>query len=451
MIHGTLQQAAEWAGGALTGPAGDFRGVTIDSRRVEPQQIFVALAGERTDGHRHAADAVRNGAAAALVANEVDEACPQIRVDDTLLALGRLARAWRARFDVPVIGVTGSNGKTTVKAMLAAILGLRRHWLVTRGNYNNEIGVPLTLVELDATHVGAVVEMGCARPGDIAYLAELAGPQVGLITNAAPAHLEGMGSVQTVAATKGELFAALPKDGCAVINADDDHADFWRDLAKGRRIVTFGLDHAADLKGDYRVDQGERRLAISTAGWQIEVTLRVPGIHNARNALAAAAVASTVGADPDDMARALTEFRAVDGRLEARRQPGGWLLLEDSYNANPASLAAGVAVLVEHPGERWLVLGDMAELGPDEAALHFQAGANARRAGVERLFAVGPLSHHAVQAFGEQGAHFDSKEALVEALRADLKAGVVCLVKGSRSARMEEVSRLLTGEGDACS
>ena len=445
MIHGQLSQAAAWVDGELLGPDADFRGLAIDSRKIEPQQLFVALHGERTDGHRYVGSALADGAAGALIESDTGVEGSQIQVSDTLAGIGHLGRAWRERFDLPVIGVTGSNGKTTVKSMLAAILGLRRHWLVNRGNFNNEIGVPLTLAELDETHVGAIVEMGCARPGDIAYLAGLAKPSIGVVTNAAAAHLEGMGTVQKVAATKGEMFQALSKDGWAVINADDDHADFWRELAQGRNIATFGLDNAADVRGTYSADGDERRLEIRAADWKADVSLKVPGVHNARNALAAATAARIAGASPEDIAHALSQFVAVGGRLDARPQPGGWLLLEDSYNANPASLAAGISVLLEHPGERWLVLGDMAELGPDAEALHFQAGSTARRQGVERLFGVGPLSHHAVQAFGEGGEHFAGKKELIEALKSRLKSGVVCLIKGSRSSRMEEVSQALTG------
>ncbi len=433
----------------LLGDDGVFHGVCTDSRRLRAGELFVALAGPNFNGHDHVHAAAARGAVAAMVAHPVKTELPQLVVGDTRLALGELASHWRGRFTIPLIAVTGSNGKTTVKEMLAAILARRAPVLATEGNLNNEIGVPLTLLRLDKEHGAAVVEEGASRPGDIAYLTRLAQPTVGVVTNAAGAHLAGFGSLERVARSKGELFEGLPVDGIAVINADDAFASLWREQAGARRSLSFGLEAEADVRGEWRPGEA---LTIHTPSGDLRVDLPLPGRHNAMNALAATAAALAAGAGLADIEAGLQALQPVPGRLCRRRGPGGSTLLDDTYNANPASLAAALAVLVAEPGAHWLALGDMAELGGDAAEQHAEAGRRAAEAGVERLYGVGDLTHHAVTAFAEHGGgqahHFSSREALVERLQEDLMRDVTLLVKGSRTARMDEVVAVLAAEAD---
>ncbi len=454
MIAMDLQQAANVLSAELRvgSQAGDsrFEGVSTDTRTLEPRQLFVALGGEHFDGHAFLPEAENRGAAGALVQQWVECGLTQLRCGDTQAAMGALARDWRRRHDCRVIGITGSNGKTTVKTMLHGILERGATCLVTPGNYNNEIGLPLTLFKLSSEHQFAVIEMGAAAPGDIDYLARIAEPEVGIVNNAGPAHLEGMGSVAGVARTKGELFAALPDSGTAVINADDDHCSLWRGLAGGSRILTFGLDNPADVSARWHSTDDGMELELMTPAGGATASLSCFGEHNVRNAVAAAACAVALDRPLEEIVAGLKAFRPIAGRLLPRTMPGGWRLLEDTYNANPASLSAGIRVLASMPGEKWLVLGDMKELGEDADALHFQAGSEAHRMGVSRLFCLGPRSHHAALAFGDNAEHFDSAETLAAALAGAIHPGVVCLIKGSRGMAMENVvaalESLLPGE-----
>ncbi|MEE4331636.1 MAG: UDP-N-acetylmuramoyl-tripeptide--D-alanyl-D-alanine ligase [Wenzhouxiangella sp.] len=418
-------------------------GMTHDSRRIEPGMLFVALAGERVDGHDYLEAAAARGAAAALVSRPGNPDLPQVVVADTRLAMGRAAAAWRDRIDPTVVGVTGSNGKTTVKEMVRSILATRGPTLATQGNYNNEIGLPLTMSRLAAGDRFAVLEMGCGQPGDIRYLAGLARPEVGVITNAGPAHLERLGSIEGVARTKGELFEALPDHGCAVINADDRFADFWRERAGATPQLSFGLERPADISATAR----DGAVEISTPAGCFVATLRLPGRHNLMNALAATAVGVALEIELDAIAEGLGALRALPGRLEPHRHPDGWTLIDDTYNANPASLYAGLQVLTAMDGEPWLVLGDMAELGADSEKLHAEMGQSAGDLGIRRLFSIGRASRASSLAFGKHGRHFESHQALIEALAQALHPGVNCLVKGSRSMTMERVVQSLLGEG----
>ncbi len=437
-----LSEIAALTGGQLLGDDVEIIGMSHDSRLVEPGQLFVALPGEHSDGHRHIPAARKAGAAAALISEAVETDLPRVRVDNVLRAMGRIASAWRMRLDITVIGVTGSNGKTTVKEMLAAIFSARAPTLATGGNYNNEIGLPLTLARLDETHRYAVMEMGASRAGDIRYLADLARPDAGVVTNAAPAHLEGFGSLEGVARTKGELFQALPENGVAAINADDRFAPLWRDLAAHCCCLGFGLGEAADVRA--QLINGIARLA--TPWGEAKLRLNLPGRHNLVNALAALAIAGPLDVPLDEAIRALVSLKSLPGRLQIHELDQGWRLLDDTYNANPASLRAGLQVLADLDGEGWLVLGDMAELGPESEVLHAEMGQAARDMGVRRLFAVGPISQAAAQAFGEGAHHFENHQALKEALDKALHPGVNCLIKGSRSMAMERVVQALIGE-----
>jgi UDP-N-acetylmuramoyl-tripeptide--D-alanyl-D-alanine ligase len=446
MMRLRLSEAAAATGGTRSGEDVAFAGCGMDSRTLPAGALFVALPGARTDGHDFLAAARARGAAAALVSRPVAVDLPTVRVADTRRALGDLAAAWRRRVPVPLVGITGSNGKTTVKEMTAAILGRLGPTLATAGNLNNDLGVPLTLARLGPEHRFAVVEMGANHPGEIARLCAIAAPGVSVITQCAPAHLEGFGSVAGVARAKGEIVAGLPPDGLAVLNADDPFLDLWRDLAGARRVVTFGLERPADLSARWTADRDGSRVEMTTPGGEVSLRLPLPGRHNVANALAAAAVGLALGASLEEVADGLASVRAVEGRLQLR-ELGGLSVLDDTYNANPGSLAAALQVLATLPGARWLVMGDMGELGEGAAALHREAGARARQAGVGHLYGVGPLTRHAIEAFGSGGRHFEDHATLVAALRAEATAPAAVLVKGSRAMGMERVVQALAGEG----
>ena len=447
-----LGAIAMWTHGRLLdGSAGlddaEVTGVAIDTRKLQPGDLFVAIKGERADGHDYLDAAAARGAVAALVTRKVDSELPQILVNDAELALGDLASAVRAQRDVRVVGITGSNGKTTVKTLVASILSRHGRTHVSAGNYNNELGLPLTLLAMPRDTEYAVLEMGAGKPGDIAYLAAIARPDIGLVTLIAPAHLARMGSIEGVAETKGAMYQALPADGIAIINADDGFASFFGGLAGARKVLRFGLDHPADAGADIveqRVDGS--RFVLSTPRGDAEVELPLPGRHNIANALAAATVALALDVPLDTIVTGLEQASGVAGRLRREVTAGGWTLIDDSYNANPSSMAAAIDTLLLAGGERWLVLGDMAELGADARGLHAGIGERARERGVDRLFAVGPLGAATVDAFGTGAEHFDDKAALIAALKSQLHAGVTCLVKGSRSAGMEQVVSALGGD-----
>lgn len=444
MLNLRLSEVALWTHGNVVGSDCELRGVATDSRMLRGGELFIALSGEHHDGHDHVAAAAARGAAAALVARRVEAELPQVVVADPLVALGDLASAVRAQRNARVVGITGSNGKTTVKTLVAAILCGHGRTHVTAGNFNNEIGLPLTLLAMPADTEYAVLEMGAGKPGDIAWLAAIARPEIGLVNTIAPAHLERMGSMEGVAETKGALYQALPSDGVAIINADDAFAGFFAGLAGSRRVLRFGLDHAADIGADIgAMDAQGSRFVLHTPQGDIDVALPLPGRHNIANALAAAAIGCALEVPLERIAHGLRHVGAVSGRLRTLPMAGGWTLVDDSYNANPGSVAAAIDALALAAGERWLVLGDMAELGPDAERLHAGIGELARARGIDRLFGTGRLSAAAVAAFGAGGAHFADQAALVDALRADLHAGVTCLVKGSRSSAMDRVVTML--------
>ena len=439
-----LGTIAMWTHGRLLGDDAAVTGVAIDTRKLKAGDLFAAFSGERVDGHAYLAQAQAAGAVGALVSCRVDSPLPQVLVDDVEAALGDLASAVRAQRQARVIGITGSNGKTTVKTLTASILSLHGRTHVNAGSFNNEIGLPLTLLSMPEDTEYAVLEMGAGKPGDIAYLAAIARPDIGLVNLIAPAHLERMGSVEGVAETKGALYQALPADGVAIINADDAFAGFFAGLAGARRVLRFGLEHKADVGADIVEQRADgSRFVLSTPVGDIEVELALPGRHNVANALAAASIALALDVPLTTIVAGLEQARAVAGRLRRIVLPGNVTLIDDSYNANPSSMAAAIDTLALASGERWLVLGDMAELGADARALHAGVGAQARGRGIERLFAVGPLGAAAVEAFGAGGEHFADKPSLVAALKGRLHDGVTCLVKGSHSAGMEYVVKAL--------
>jgi UDP-N-acetylmuramoyl-tripeptide--D-alanyl-D-alanine ligase len=451
-----LSEAGASFGVMHQGPDVEFLAVGTDSRAVIPGMLFVALKGERFDGHDYVREVLARGAAGAMVERawaEANPGLPLIPVNDTRLALGQLAAAWRGRFAIPLLGITGSNGKTTVKEMCAAILraqfgGARESVLATEGNFNNDIGLPLTLLKLRPTHRAAVIEMGMNHAGEIDYLTRLAAPTVALVNNAQRAHLEGLGTVQDVALAKGEIFVGLAPDGVAVFNADDPQAGIWRELSRDRRQVSFGLDHEADVRGTFIPHGLGGELRLDTPDGHFTVALAVPGRHNARNACAAAAAALAAGATPDAVKQGLEIFTGVKGRLQRRVGRHGALVVDDSYNANPDSMRAAIDVLASVPGKRIFVMGDMGEAGSAAGQFHDEIGGYAKSHGIDRLFCLGELSVAAAANFGEGGQHFTRIEDLLKALAGELDAQTTVLVKGSRFMKMERVVAALADEGN---
>ena len=435
MIRLDLGEVAAAVGAPAPGRPGRIAGVATDSRAVAQGNLFACLRGARVDGHDFADRAVAGGAAALLVERPLDVDAPQLVVPNTLEALGKLAAAWRRQLDPAVVGITGSNGKTTVKEMVTAILALGAPVLSTRGNYNNELGVPLTLFGLAAEHRYAVVEMGAAKAGDIAYLASIAEPDVGVLCNVGPAHLEGFGSLEGVALAKGEMFAALPPEGWAVMNADEPYLARWRAMNTAGHVITFGRGAGAEV----RVVPSAFGARMVTPAGAFDFELPLPGEHNLVNAATAAAACLALDVPVDQVRAGLEQVRPVPGRLNVIHADAGWTVIDDTYNANPASLYAALQVLTRREGPAWLVLGDMKELGGDARRLHAEMGEAAAELGVARLYAVGEAAEGAIDAFGAGGRHFETREALIAALAADLVPGVNCLVKGSRSMGMERV------------
>lgn len=450
MLSLRLAEVAVWTRGKLSGADVALRGVSIDTRELKGGELFVALIGETHDAHTFVASAKAAGAAAALVARRVDVDLPQVLVADTLAALGDLASAVRAQRRARVVGITGSNGKTTVKTLAASILARHGRTHVNVGNLNNEIGLPLTLLALPEDADFAVLEMGAGKPGDIAYLAAIARPDIGLVNNIAPAHLERMGTVEGVAETKGVLYQALPSNGIAVVNADDAFASLFTELAEARRLLRFGLANSAAISAVDLALGVDSRFMLKTPYGEARVTLPLPGRHNVMNALAAAAIGVALDVPLAAIVDGLEHASVVDGRLARKAGPRGSVLIDDTYNANPGSTAAAISTLALESGEAWLVLGDMKELGRDAEHLHGEIGALARRSGVTRLFTVGRLTRAASEAFGPGARHFEDQAALVAALRDALRSGVRCLIKGSRSSMMDRVvAALADGAGDA--
>jgi UDP-N-acetylmuramoyl-tripeptide--D-alanyl-D-alanine ligase len=442
---------ARLAGGGEGVPERRFDGVSTDTRTVGRGQLFVAIRGERFDGHDFLAAAKERGAAAALVDETFASGEPLPRLqfplliaDDTRLALGRLGRHWRLRFAPAVIAITGSNGKTTTKEMLAAIL--RRHAgeagaLATRGNLNTDIGVPLTLLGLRASHRYCAIEIGMSHPGEVASLAAIACPTVALVNNAQREHLEFMHSVEAVAAENASVFEALPADGVAVLNADDPMAMVFRDKAGGRKRIEFGI-RSGEVTGRYALKPLESEIALKTPSGEATATLAIPGVHNVRNALAAAACAHAAGISAAVIGAGLSAFRPYSGRLQVKKTAAGATLIDDSYNANPDSVRAAIDVLASCPGPTALVLGDMGEVGEQGPAFHAEVGRYAKEKGVGALLGFGSASKQSVIAFGEGAEHFEDWNQI----SSSLKNARTILVKGSRFMRMERVVAALTGE-----
>jgi len=444
MIEMSLQQLSKLVGDSRSPtPEKSFRGVTIDSRKDCSGRLFIAIRGDRLDGHDYLESAYRNGAVAALV--EVESACeiPQIRVADCKLAMARLANHWRHACQATVIALTGSNGKTTVKEMLRQILTKQAPTLATQGNFNNAIGVPLTLFDLSADDRYAIVEMGANHQGEIANLAQIAEPDIVYVNNAAAAHLAGFGSLQGVTVAKGELYAYCQPHHRAVFNLDEPASRYWDSICAAEHKISCALDCDADVRANWSAGQEGISLEASYGDQKHESRLRVFGEHNARNALAAITMAIVAGVELNIAMKNLTGFSGVKGRLQILKGPHLSRVIDDTYNANPDSLEVGIKVLCAQKGKAWLALGDMAELGDDSEAFHRQAAQTARHLGVEKLFGIGPMSCIASQEFGDAGYCFAQISDMADSILGQIHQGVNLLVKGSRSAEMEKLVEAL--------
>jgi UDP-N-acetylmuramoyl-tripeptide--D-alanyl-D-alanine ligase len=443
----SLSELREPLDARVLGVDARFNAVSTDSRSIQSGDLFVALTGENFDGHRFIEQVSASGASAAVVSGAGPFPLPSLQVRDTRLALGQLGALNRLQFAGEVIAITGSSGKTTVKNMLYAILQHCGETLATAGNYNNEIGLPLTLLQLQTQHQYAVLEMGASRAGDIHYLCDLALPTVTVLLNALPAHLQGFGSVDGVAKAKGEILSALQGKGTAVFNADSEYAPLWRELAANSKSLEFGFAEDAAVRADKIESLGAdgSRFLLKTPAGELEVELPLPGRHNIANALAATAAALAAGAKLEQIREGLAGLVAAPGRLHKLTTATGATVFDDSYNANPGSMRAAIDVLADTEGRQWLVLGAMGELGEASEALHAEVGRYALAQGIDKLWATGADAVAAVSAFGDQGRFFDTREQLSQELLNQVATGDVVLVKGSRSAAMELVIEVLRG------
>lgn len=433
-----LSEVAEMAQGALQGADSYISSLSTDTRKLHHGDLFVALEGERFDGHAFVGPQLEQLAKAVFVHKEVNTKLPTITVDNTLDALSRWAKAWRHVVAPKLIAITGSNGKTTVKQMLTNVMSLAGNTCYTQGNLNNHIGVPLTLLTLRKHHEFAVIEMGANHFGEINHLSCMAEPEIAVITNAGPAHLEGFGSIEGVSRAKGEIMNGLVADGVIVLNADDKYIDAWLRMSseRGLTVITFGFSDKANVRG---ISHNDACLVIELDGQQTEVNLRLPGKHNAYNALAVVAVAHQLNVDIALIRKGLETANYVSGRLQTKNGLNGSIILDDTYNANPASMLAAINVLCAQAKEPWLIIGDMGELGDDAEQIHTQIGREAKGAGVRRLFTLGELSKFASESFGQHAQHFDHANQLSTAVAELLTSDCCVLVKGSRAMRMENI------------
>ncbi|MDQ8039969.1 MAG: UDP-N-acetylmuramoyl-tripeptide--D-alanyl-D-alanine ligase [Rickettsiella sp.] len=427
--------------GQLIGQDLSFNSVSLDSRSIKPGALFVAISGEKFDGHSFIEEAKKQGAVAALVHQAVSTELPLIRVADTRKAYGQLARAHREKFSIPVIALTGSCGKTTTKEMLRAILSECGPVLASSKNFNNDIGVPLTLLDLNAQHRFVVIEMGANHIGEIANLTQITKPDVALITNIAPAHLEGFGSIEKVAQAKSEIFLGLTTNGVAIVNVNDRFENTWRDRLANHRVIRFGLGTDFSASDIHLDTEGRVQFTLLTPKGKIKINLVLPGQHNLFNALAAAAVAIQVGASLGNIKAGLQKMQDVPGRLMILKNKDGITIIDDSYNASPNAVKAALELLAHYPGERIFVMGDMGELGANADYYHRQIGQLAKQLGINHVYTCGELTALTTQAFGSSAKHFRNQEDLIHALRTLLRSNtdVTVLIKGSRTAKMEKV------------
>ncbi|MFW5439751.1 MAG: UDP-N-acetylmuramoyl-tripeptide--D-alanyl-D-alanine ligase [Methylophilaceae bacterium] len=439
-----LSEIASALNTCLIGEDVSVLSVGTDSRHITKDQLFVAIKGENFDGNSYAVEAVRLGASASLISDVDVKASPSILVKDTRLALGNLAHYWRQKFDLPLVAVTGSNGKTTVKEMIASILiAAKGKVLATEDNLNNDIGMPLSLLKIRAEHTCAVIEMGMNHEGEIRYLTNIAKPQVAVVNNAGTAHLGELGSREAIARAKGEVFEGLAADGVAVINVNDDFAEYWQSLTQDKKTLTFGLDVDADVSAQYLTNNSRSIIDLKTPEGRIELSLGVLGKHNVSNALAAATVAVTLGISNADIALGLNKFSGVSGRLNSLAGYQDAIVIDDTYNANENSMKAAVDVLASQKNSEHsrliFVMGDMAELGDETKTMHAGIGDYAKKKGITYFFSFGEMSQLASKAFGSNAQHFESIDSLVEVVKGHMSLATCVLVKGSRFMKMERV------------
>jgi UDP-N-acetylmuramoyl-tripeptide--D-alanyl-D-alanine ligase len=447
-----LSEISACVQGKLIGEDKAISSFSIDTRAIKPGQLYVAVKGQNFDGNDFVAEAEQAGAAAAIIHQGISAAVPHIVVDDTRLALAELAGAWRKKTPVSVVGITGSNGKTTVKEMVAAILNApdptQGNTLFTQGNLNNDIGVPLTLLRLNEQHRYAVIEMGANHPGEIEYTSQYAQADVVIITNVGPAHIEGFGSVDGVAKAKGEIIRTLKQDGVAVLNRDDAYFDYWQSIAGTRKVISFGMDARADVtahsvKTEVVDNTFTTTFELVTAQGALPVKLKLAGRHNVVNALAATAAALMLGMELQQIKQGLESVKPVTGRLQPLVSRLGNIVIDDTYNANSASLKAGLDVLANCDGKHWLVLGAFGELGPESPVIHKEMGELIKSSGVARLLAIGSDARNTVNVFGKGATFFDTQHDLIEVLKQELNGDEVILIKGSRAQRMENIAAAL--------
>jgi len=445
-----LPQLAELLGCNDSVPNVEITGAVIDSRKVFLGCLFVALEGEHVDGHDYIATARKAGASAALVSKIQDDSLPQLLVADVTKAFGEIAKYWLKQCQTKVVAITGSNGKTTVKEMIASILSQWGTVVATQGNLNNDLGVPLTLMNLKPSTDFAVVEMGASHRGDISRLVEIAPPHVSVINNVAAAHLEGFGDLLGVAKAKAEIFLGLVEDGVGVINADMDYVEQWKQVLADRQVVSFGLDNDADIKAlDLQLDASSSHFMVELKGEFDYINLSLPGKHNVANALAAIAVTSAMDVPTIAIVKGLAAVSSVPHRLQLRHGVNQSQLIDDSYNANPGSYKQALATLSSFTGEHWLVLGDFGELGDESEQIHRQMGLDAKESGVQRLWTIGSESEQASNAYGVGAEHFNNIESLKDKLKDELSSDVVCLIKGSRFMQLDQLADSLVVEGES--
>jgi UDP-N-acetylmuramoyl-tripeptide--D-alanyl-D-alanine ligase len=438
MIKLSLLEIAQQLNYLLPAHDAVFTGISTDTRTIQTNNLYVAIRGEQFDGHTFIEKASQQGAIAALVDHPMDCPIPQLIAKDTIEALGKITALWRNQFSLPIIGVTGSNGKTTLKNMLANILLAAckqdpQKILATEGNLNNHIGLPLMLARLSAQHQFAVLEMGMNHFNEIAYLTQLAKPSVAVITNAAECHLEGVGDVAGVARAKGEIFLGLTPGGTAVLNADDAHFNYWKELTTKYHLLSFGLENKADVTATLN----SNHIIVHTPSGQEKITLTLLGIHNIMNALAATASALALNIDLATIKQGLENTHPTAGRLQEYRLANGVKIIDDTYNANPFSTKAAIHTLASMPGTKILILGDMKELGNNAEEFHTRTGQVAHQAGIQHLFTYGNMSKRIAEGFGKNAEHFTDREELLNAVQPFLQKDVTVLIKGSRAMEME--------------
>ncbi len=444
----TLQQINEIVAGELTGADVAINKISIDSRTLQAGNLYLAIKGDNFDGNDFVEQAEKSGAAAVLVERNVDTPLPKIIVQDTRLALAKIAGVVRSKLALPVCAITGSNGKTTVKEMVAAILSVNGQVLSTQGNFNNDIGVPLTLLRLDNQHDFAVIEMGANHPGEIAYTGQFVQPDVSIITNVGTAHLEGFGSTERIAQAKSEIIECLPKHGIAVLNIDDPFFPFWQEVAGNRNVISFGFSPMANITASEITSSIEQnhfvtKFNLLTSKRKTLVSLRLAGKHNVLNALAATSACLSLEIPLEQIEQGLGTMKPVAGRLEPLVSGKGNIIINDTYNANPSSLEVALEVLQNCPGNPWVILGAFGELGPNSQKIHADLGQLIKSRNVVRLLAVGSDAESTVSTFGKGASFFSTQDELIEVLLGEISGNETLLIKGSRAQKMEKVTEAL--------